>query len=217
MRMNEQIIFKSDVFPEVKPETLYKPQMMDGLGDKTLGQYAPLTCGAFMKPECKRDMFEKEFISSFLESAKILAAVSRRDNALVPGIYLFHTYSLMLPVLYMTRHCMELSIKRAIRLMGGKPKQTHKLMGLWSSFLSRLSQERDVSDEKILKRMQDFVRVVDALDDNGEKLRYPEGNDKQFTQDTFYWVNCVAVADTLEHFVNQLEALAIVDFEEVKA
>ncbi|MCD2492474.1 HEPN domain-containing protein [Lacrimispora sp. NSJ-141] len=214
--MNEQVIFKTDMFLEVKSEALYKPQMMDGLGDKTLGQYAPLTCGALAKPEYKGDMFEKEFISSFLESAKMLAVASRRDSVPTPGIYLFHTYSLVLPVLYMTRHCMELSIKRAIHLVGGNPKQTHKLMSLWSSFLSYLPQERNANDERILKRMQHFVRDVDALDDNGEKLRYPKGNDKQLTQDTFYWVNCVAITDALEHFVKQLDVLAVNEEKEVK-
>ena len=113
----------------------------------------------------------------------------------------------MLPVLYMVRHCMELSIKRAIRLVGGDPKWIHKLDGLWSSFLSKLPKERTSKDEKVLRYMHDFVKYIDSLDDNGEKLRYSEGKDRQLTQDTFYWVDCVAVTETLDRFVKQLNAL----------
>lgn len=113
----------------------------------------------------------------------------------------------MLPVLYMVRHCMELSIKRAIRLVGGDPKWIHKLDGLWSSFLSKLPKERTSKDEKVLRYMHDFVKYIDCLDDNGEKLRYSEGKDGQLTQDAFYWVDCVAVTETLDCFVKQLNAL----------
>ena len=208
--MSEKNIFKSHIFSGVKQETLYKRQMIDGFGDKTLPQFAPLVFSAFAKQEYKHEMFEEEFINSFLKSAKLLAEASRKDNSPLPGVYLFHTYSLVLPVLYMTRHCIELSMKRAIRLVGGKPKQTHKLMGLWSSFLSKLPEECTANDKRTLERMQRFVSYIDTLDENGEKLRYPEGNDKQLTQDTFYWVDCVAVTETLDCFVKQLNALVSV-------
>ena len=83
-------------------------------------------------------------------------------------------------------------------------------MGLWSSFLSKLPEECTANDKRTLERMQRFVSYIDTLDENGEKLRYPEGNDKQLTQDTFYWVDCVAVTETLDCFVKQLNALVSV-------
>lgn len=208
--MSERNIFKSHIFSGVKQESLYKRQMMDGFEDKTLHQFAPLAFSAVVKQEYKYEMFESEFIDSFLESAKLLAKVSRHDNVPMPGVYVFYKYSLVLPVLYMVRHCMELSIKRAIRLVGGNPKRTHKLEGLWSSLVSYLPEKRSVADEKVLRCMQKYVKYIDLLDDNGEKLRYPEGNDKQLTQDTFYWVDCVAVTETLDCFVKQLNALVSV-------
>lgn len=205
--MSERNIFKSHIFFKVKKETLYKRQMMDGSKDKTLYQFAPLAFSAVAKQEYKHETFESEFIDSFLESAKMLAKVSRYNSAPMPGIYVFYRYSLVLPVLYMVRHCMELSIKRAIRLVGGDLKWTHKLDGLWSSFLSKLPKERTSEDEEVLRYMHDFVKYIDFLDDNGEKLRYSEGKDGQLTQDTFYWVDCVAVTETLDRFVKQLNAL----------
>ena len=205
--MSERNNFKSHIFSEVKKESLYKRQMMDGFKDKTFYQFAPLTFSAVTKQEYKYETFESEFIDSFLESAKMLAKVSRYNSAPMPGIYVFYRYSLVLPVLYMVRHCMELSIKRAIRLVGGDLKRIHKLDGLWSSFLSKLPKERTSEDEKVLRYMHDFVKYIDSLDDNGEKLRYSEGKDGQLTQDTFYWVDCIAVTETLDCFVKQLNAL----------
>lgn len=208
--MSEKNIFKSHIFSGIKQESLYKRQMMNGFEDKTLHQFAPLALSAVAKQEYKYEMFESEFIDSFLEAAKTLAKVSRHNSVPMPRISVFYEYSLMIPVLYMVRHCMELSIKRAIRLVGGNPKRKHKLDGLWSSFLSKLPKERTSEDEDVLRYMHDFVKYIDLLDDNGEKLRYPEGNDKELTQDTFYWVDCVAVTETLDCFVKQLNALVIV-------
>ena len=208
--MSEKNIFKSHIFSEVKKETLYKRQMTDGFADKTLHQFAPLAFSVVAKQEYKHEMLESEFIDSFLEAAKLLAKASRHNNVPMPGVYVFYQYSLVLPVLYMVRHCMELSIKRAIRLVGGNPKRKHKLDGLWSSLVFYLPEKRSVADEKVLRYMHDFVKCIDLLDDNGEKLRYPVGNDKQLTQDTFYWVDCVAVTETLDCFVKQLNALVSV-------
>lgn len=205
--MSERNIFKSHIFSGVKQESLYKRQMMDGFEDKTLHQFAPLAFSVVAKQEYKHEMLESEFIDSFLESAKLLAKASRHNNVPMPGIYIFYQYSLVLPVLYMVRHCMELSIKRAIRFVGGKFKPSHKLDGLWSSFLSELPKERTSEDEEVLRYMHKFVMYIDFLDDNGEKLRYSEGKDGQLTQDTFYWVDCVAVTETLDCFVKQLNAL----------
>ena len=218
--MSERNIFKSQIFSGVKQESLYKRQMMDGFEDKTLHQFAPLAFSAVAKQESKYEMFESEFIDSFLEAAKMLAKASRYNSVPMPGVYVFYKYSLVLPVLYMVRHCMELSIKRAIRLVGGNPKLKHGLDGLWNSFLSslsKLSEERTSEDEEVLRYMHKFVRYIDFLDDNGEKLRYSEGKDGQLTQDTFYWVDCVAITETLDCFVKQLNALVNVDEKEVTA
>lgn len=208
--MSEKNIFKSHIFSGIKQESLYKRQMMDGFEDKTLHQFAPLAFSAVAKQEYKYEMFESEFIDSFLEAAKMLAKASRHNSVPMPGVYVFYKYSLVLPVLYMVRHCMELSIKRAIRLVGGNPKRKHKLDGLWSSFLSKLPKERTSEDEEVLRYMHDFVKYIDLLDDNGEKLRYPEGNDQELSQDIFYWVDSVAVTETLDCFVKQLNALVSV-------
>ena len=213
--MSEKSIFTSHKFSCPKQELLYKRQMIDGLGDKTLPRFVPLAFSVIAKQEYKQEKAEDNFINSFLESAKILAKISQEKSSPIPGIYLIYEHSLALPILYMTRHCMELSIKKAIRRGGHNPKHTHKLEGLWNSFVSYLSKERSTNDEKTLKQMHEFVKHIDFLDDNGEKLRYPKSKDDQFTQNTFYWVNCVAITETLGFFVNQLNALTNINEDNI--
>lgn len=60
--MSERNIFKSHIFSEVKKETLYKRQMMDGLADKTLHQFALLTFSTVVKQEYKHEILESDFI-----------------------------------------------------------------------------------------------------------------------------------------------------------
>lgn len=111
--------FKNHVFPKYENSRVMKPQMM-GLGDPTLSSFSLLDSSALLKPEFKDQMFEDEFIRSFLNAAKVLAAAGRTaiDR---PSMYVMLDHSYAIPVLFLTRHCMELAIKRAIRKCGREP------------------------------------------------------------------------------------------------
>ena len=121
----------------------------------------------------KGEMFEEEFIRSFLNAAKELAAAGRRaiDR---PGMYVMLKRSYAIPVLFLTRHCMELAIKRVIRKCGVEPKREHSLTKLWSSLLSRFPGQRCREDNRAIKNMGAFVEAVADIDDNGISLRYPQ-------------------------------------------
>lgn len=112
--------FKNHVFPKYEKSRAMKPQMK-GLEDPTLNSFSLLDLSALMKPELKDQMFEDEFIRSFLNAAKVLAAAGRTaiDR---PSMYVILNHSYAIPVLFLTRHCMELAIKRAIRKCGREPK-----------------------------------------------------------------------------------------------
>ena len=68
--------FKNHVFPKYEKSRVIKPQMK-GLEDPTLNSFSLLNLSALMKPELKDQMFEDEFIRSFLNAAKVLAAAGR--------------------------------------------------------------------------------------------------------------------------------------------
>ena len=165
-----------------------------------------------MKPELKDQMFEDEFIRSFLNAAKVLAAAGRTaiDR---PSMYVMPDHSYAIPVLFLTRHCMELAIKRAIRKCGRDPQRDHGLSGLWSSLLSRFPEQRGREDRQVIKNMGAFVNSIADIDDNGISLRYPSYKSGKLTQDRPLFVNNEQVASYLEKFVEQLE---LIDFDSLK-
>lgn len=203
--------FKNHVFPKYEKSRAMKPQMK-GLEDPTLNSFSLLDLSALMKPELKDQMFEDEFIRSFLNAAKVLAAAGRTaiDR---PSMYVILNHSYAIPVLFLTRHCMELAIKRAIRKCGREPKGNHGLSGLWNSLLSRLPEQRGREDRQVIKNMGAFVNSIADIDDNGISLRYPSYKSGKLTQDRPLFVNNEQVASYLEKFVEQLE---LIDFDSLK-
>lgn len=118
-------MFNDHVFPKYKDQQVMKPQM-DGLDDPTLRYFTLLDSSALVKDELKADRFDDEFIKSFLNAAKELAAAGRRATDR-PGMYVFLEHSYAIPVMFLTRHCIELSIKRAIKKMGLSLRKTTAL------------------------------------------------------------------------------------------
>lgn len=200
-------LFTEHVFPKYMERQVMKPQM-NGFNDPTLRDFSLLDSSVLMKEDLKGKMFEGEFIHSFLNAAKELAAAGRRviDR---PGMYVMQEHSYMIPVLFLARHCMELAIKRAIRKCGAEPKREHSLTKLWSSLLSRFPGQKCREDNRTIKNMGAFVEAVADIDDNGISLRYPQDNEGRLTQDRPLFVNGEEVASYLEKFVKQLE---LIDF-----
>jgi len=201
------MIFSETMFTKVTVEEMYKPQM-DGLGDKSLKDFNPVTFSSVFVAEKKKDWAEEEFIKSYLEAARILMNETYRNQNIEGVSKVFYSYSLVIPTLYLCRHCMELSIKHAIGHLGKEIKQTHGLEGQWNAFRQYLPQEKISGKERtVLKNMGEFVRSVDVLDDNGTKLRYPVQKDSSFSQERFMWANTRAIVKNTEKFIRQLELL----------
>lgn len=197
-------IFSKHIFPKLKQEELYKPQM-EGFSDPSMAEFQLLDFSCMMLPEFKDEKFELEYIKSFLNAADKLATVGQNDTAR-PGAYIFFEHSYAIPVLFLSRHCIELTIKRAIRRSGGKVKDVHNLVNLWNSFLSCCPNQKQREDRRVLKQMGDFVRMINSLDSSGTKLRYSSDKDG-LTQDRPLWVNSTKIASCLKLFVEQLESL----------
>lgn len=200
--------FKEHLFPKYVCENVMKHQM-NGFDDPTLRDFSLLDSSALMKNGFKEDSFEEEFIKSFLNAAKELANAGRKaiDK---PEAYVLYKHSYVLPVMFLTRHCMELSIKRAIKKCGSEPKKIHGLQELWSSLVARFPDQRNREDRRALANMGAFVKAVADIDNNGVSLRYHKNRSGKFTQDRLLFVNNEEIAFYLENFVNQLE---LIDFE----
>lgn len=200
-------VFNDHVFPKYMSQQVMKSQM-DGFNDPTLRDFSLLDSSALMKDEFKADRFDDEFIRSFLNAAKELAAAGRKaiDK---PGMYLMLEYSYAIPVMFLTRHCIELAIKRAIKRCGAEPKRDHGLTSLWNSLLSRFPRQKCREDNRTIKNMGAFVKAVADIDNNGISLRYPQDKSGRLTQDRPLFVNNEEVVSYLEKFVEQLE---LIDF-----
>lgn len=201
-------VFNDHVFPKYMSQQVMKSQM-DGFNDPTLRDFSLLDSSALMKGEFKADRFDDEFIRSFLNAAKELAAAGRKaiDK---PGMYLMLEYSYAIPVMFLTRHCIELAIKRAIKRCGAEPKRDHGLTSLWNSLLSRFPRQKCREDNRTIKNMGAFVKAVADIDNNGISLRYPQDKSGRLTQDRPLFVNNEEVVSYLEKFVEQLE---LIDFD----
>lgn len=201
-------VFNDHVFPKYMSQQVMKSQM-DGFNDPTLRDFSLLDSSALMKDEFKADRFDDEFIRSFLNAAKELAAAGRKaiDK---PGMYLMLEYSYAIPVMFLTRHCIELAIKRAIKRCGAEPKRDHGLTSLWNSLLSRFPRQKCREDNRTIKNMGAFVKAVADIDNNGISLRYPQDKSGRLTQDRPLFVNNEEVVSCLEKFVEQLE---LIDFD----
>lgn len=204
-------IFREHVFPKYSSEDVIKAQM-NGLDDLTLKSFSLLNISALLKDECKEDEFEKEFILSFLNAAKVLASGGRKSIDKT-GMIVFYEHSYALPVLFLTRHCMELAIKRTIRRFGAEPKKIHGLQSLWDSLVSKFPNQKDKKDKRTVADMHKFVQTISNVDDNGVSLRYPKDRNGSFTQDKALFVNNEKVVSYLEKFVEQLDCI---DFKGLK-
>ena len=201
-------VFNDHVFPKYMSQQVMKSQM-DGFNDPTLRDFSLLDSSALMKDEFKADKFDDEFMRSFLNAAKELAAAGRKaiDK---PGMYLMLEYSYAIPVMFLTRHCIELAIKRAIKRCGAEPKRDHGLTSLWNSLLSRFPRQKCREDNRTIKNMGAFVKAVADIDNNGISLCYPQDKSGRLTQDRPLFVNNEEVVSYLEKFVEQLE---LIDFD----
>lgn len=204
------MIFDNCEFKRSIANELYKTQM-DGFNDSTLKEYNPILMSTLSKKELRDEKQNEEFIMSYLESAKLIMeeTYSRQDNN-VGIIKVFSSYSLVLPTIYLCRHCLELAIKRAISSLGKNAKFNHTLSGLWNALREYLKDKDILKEEKtLLNDMGSFIRSIESLDDNGTRLRYPKQTDNSDSQKEFLWVNTRKIVEQTEAFVRQLEYLKL--------
>lgn len=199
-------VFNNHVFPKWSKGEVFKDKIeISDEHDRT--EFALLDFSFCKKEGAKLDSFENEFIQSFLHAVETLA--EKRRDSVCPGAYVVTQYSEVIPVLYLTRHCMELALKQAIRRVGYDPKKTHGLVPLWNSLWSHFPNQRTGEDGRAIKNMGAFVRAIDGVDKDGASLRYPMDRTGSFTQDKPLFVSCDKIAFYLEKFVEQLSELNV--------
>lgn len=203
------MIFKENNFRSIPVEKLYKSQM-NGLNDSSIPEFNPVLFSTTFKDEFRDDESQEEYIRSYLKSAFFLS--EKLDGLEKPRLGInkaYYNYSLTLPIIYLCRHSLELSIKFAISRTGGQPKRVHDLEKLWSSLLSMFPKQHSGKERSTLKNMGQFISSMNLLDDTGTKLRYPKERDGNYSQNQFMWANAIVIVSTTEKFIQQLNLIDI--------
>jgi hypothetical protein len=199
------MIFKEKIF-KIPTECIYKEQM-NGLGDKTLPDFEPISFSCAIKSEHRRKWAEEEIIQSYLMSAKLLANNIRQQNQII-GIKIFNKESLAIPTIYLCRHSIELSLKNTISKISGHDETGHDLVKLWNKFNKNISPYISLNNDKcLLDTIEEFIFQISNLDDNGNKLRYVEQIKGGYSQEKFLWVNVIAIVEQTESLINQLKLI----------
>lgn len=188
---------------------------MNGLNDKTLQHFQPLSCSSSIKDALKPQWSEKEYIDSYIDAAIVLA---QKNEELVklqnPSVnYVLRKYYYTLPIVYLVRHSIELTLKFAIEKSGFESKPIHKVSSLWQSFTSHLPKSLHPNDNKIKKQMQVFIDIIKLLDDTEINSRYSKDKAGQQTQNKFLWINTVHLTKTCKEFIT---AILNVDYEYIR-
>lgn len=219
------MIFKK-AFKAPKEDDIYKSSMKNKLHDPTLKDFAPVSMMGVNK--CDKRYAKKEWVDSYKEAAKRLSIITQehatgqkkvtQNNETNPfpagTIYVFYSYQLTLPTIFLARHAAELALKEAIELAGGGDKNaTHNLNSLWCSLLSHFPKGRIPFDRATIKQIHSYLEILMHLDDDGTKVRYATDKNNNYTHGDFEWVNCVALTESLDAFIDSLRSI---DYEYVQ-
>lgn len=215
-KMNDKGLIFQKSFKAPKESDIYKSQM-NKMSDPTLKNFTPIWMMAANKENAK-----KEWVDSYREAAKRLSLANqelatgkrvttqdKETNLFRMGaIYMFHSYQLTLPAIFLTRHAAELAIKEAIELTGAKPKDTtHNLESLWNSLLSHFPKSKTPFDRETIKQINAYLAILAHLDDDGTKVRYATDKKGDYTHEDFEWVNCVLLSTSLDAFIESLRSI----------
>lgn len=221
------LIFKK-TFKSPRKDNIYKPHM-NGMSDPTMVNYTPISTAVANKPEIRKTGAIREWVDSYKEAAEELSIINQercigtkamtqkgKKEYTLPiwARYAFYSYYYTLPTVFLIRHAAELAIKEAIEKMSDKPQNsTHNLIKLWSSLMSHFPKSRTPFDEKNIREIGEFLRIISHLDDDGIKVRYAFDKNGNYTHEEYEWVNCIALSKSLDKFV---EVLRSMDCEYIK-
>lgn len=218
-------IFKQE-FKAPEEGVIYKT-FINGFSIQELQHYTPISLAAANKENIKRRGTAKEWVDSYTEAAIALSKINQerccnsnaeaRNKIENPYIrhskYVFFSYQLTLPIIFLTRHAAELALKEAIELAGGKlNNQTHDLIKLWNSLLSNFIENKSPFDTNNITQMHSYLQILSHLDDSGTKVRYATDKDGNYTHNNIEWVDCVLLTNKLKSFI---ESLRSIDYEYV--
>lgn len=197
------MIFKDYIFDNFD-ETEILRDKMNGFDDPELINFDLIALYPSIKKDYKEDYGEIEYIKSYLQGAKLLCNSINRDK----GIKIFNDYSLTLPILYLCRQCIELTIKFYFKKCHNKaPVKNHNLMELWEELKKATLINQTEEDMRVIDNMGGFIETIILIDDNGTRLRYSKQIKDSYSQENIRFVNVNRIIELTEKFIEQLKTM----------
>jgi len=152
-----------------------------------------------------RQSDETAYADGYMEAALLMA------NAVIEGRLMGSRDTLVMPILYNTRHGVELALKDAVRdlhrmgLLREGPAIDHDVALPW-----RLLNEGRFGDEtlrEIITTLEPYVLSLSRVDADGQSFRYARRTDEEISMADRSLVNLQRIRDSLAPLNEQLRSL----------
>lgn len=122
-----------------------------------------LSLSSFLKEEFRIEIAEKELISAYVNAFEILFEKFNNERKSMSHIKLLKDDQTCIPILYLCRHALELTIKLVIFRKSNNAIKGHKLNYLWEKLKETVN---------IIEDYDILIETINYLDSDGAKLRY---------------------------------------------
>ena len=203
--------FKEIVFTDLTDTTDIIRHKMNGLTHEVL-LWNMVDIAPILKQEEQEHQAEYEVLYSYAYAVKCVANDLMRANQHLTFMDLINPAP-CIPLLFLCRHTIELSIKTAIKKINGEYPKGHRIIKLWEKFKSLLTVETE-DEQQLLNRMEILVKAMDDYDPDGSQSRYAMSNNKELYHKNVTFIKADRIALNIELFVKQLEQLTVRKEEE---
>lgn len=144
-------------------ENKYIRKGFDGLTEEVYG-WEQLSWAPFLKEEFRKKEAEKELAASYMHAAEMLYVIMYNENNLATNMKVFRKNQLCMPMLFLCRHTIELTLKLVIESRTNKIEEGHELDILWNKYktVTRIKK----------KKYDELIRTFAEIDKDGMQLRY---------------------------------------------
>lgn len=149
--------------------------------------------------------YELNYVDGYLEAARILAATVIDDELVASRD------TLAMPILYNTRHGLELALKYVLRslvelrLARPRTKTDHDIRSYWEHLRDESVCDRE--SRLLIAALQPFVLSLARIDDDGQELRYFENREGNRSLGDLAVVNLPLIRDSIEELDRLLHGL----------
>ena len=193
-------------FPENLSENDFFRYQLDGFSEYS--KWECLNPAAFFKEEFRGSAAENEVVLAYANAAGKMAQMLSNENNVIPNhLKVIKDNSLCFPFLFLCRHTVELSIKRAIGVLTGEKKSVHDIRKLWKLLIPELDENLSVEEKMMITEMSIFVNAIAVLDPDGSQARYSTSNSGELYHEKPIFISVGNLSMYFEFFVKKLLSL----------